>query len=251
VTTLSGSNTGDETQATILSKLTYTPLNKAGDSLTGALNYNVAASIVSAATVNLSTASSNVVEITGTTTITGITLADGQMRMVRFAAALTLTNSANLVIPTGANVTTAPGDWAVMVGRAGGVVHVSNYMRASGTPLFGNARDKVRNITANTATTTIDLNTGDEATVFKVTIAANTTITFTNPPPAPSGEIFNFTLITINDATAGRSMSFGNTIQWANKTLPPRTTTANAKDVWGFYVDGGVYAGALSIEDQG
>jgi hypothetical protein len=37
---LSGTNTGDETNSTILSKLGYTPLNKAGDTMTGTLVLN-------------------------------------------------------------------------------------------------------------------------------------------------------------------------------------------------------------------
>jgi hypothetical protein len=250
VSVLSGSNTGDETQASILAKLTYTPVNKAGDSMTGALNFAAGVSLAAAATVNLDSVLSNVVEITGTTTINSLLLADGHMRFLHFSASLTLKNGASLVLPTGQDIVTQAGDWAVVVGRASGVVQCLHYLPISGLPIFGNAREKVRNITANTAATTIDLNNGDGATVFKVTIAANTTITFTNPPPAPNGEIFNFTLITINDSTGGRAMSFGNSVQWAGGNLPPRTTTANAKDVWAFYVDGGIYAGSLAIDDQ-
>jgi len=248
---LSGSNTGDETAETILAKLPMVPVNKAGDSLTGALNFAPGAQIVSAASLNLSAVNSNVVEVTGVTQITSITLADGMMRFVRFAGRLTLVHGANLVLPTNASVITNPGDWAVLVGRPNGVVQCVNYMRASGMPVFGNSREKVRQILANTTSTVIDLNTGDEATVFKVTIASNTTITFINAPSSPTGEIFNFSLITINDATDGRAMAFGNTIEWAFKQLPARTTGANAKDVWSFYVDGSTYGGALSSQDQG
>jgi hypothetical protein len=249
-TAVSGSNTGDETQASIVTKLGYTPVNKSGDSMTGVLNFAAGVSLGAASTVNLDSVTSNVVEITGTTTINSLLLADGHMRFLHFSASLTLKNTASLVLPTGQDIVTQAGDWAVVVGRASNVVQCLHYLPISGLPIFGNAREKVRNITANTAATIIDLNNGDGATVFKVTIAANTTITFTNPPPAPNGEIFNFTLITINDGTGGRAMSFGNPMQWAGGNLPPRTTTANAKDVWAFYVDGGVYGGALSIDDQ-
>jgi hypothetical protein len=248
---LSGSNTGDETTETILAKLSMVPVNKAGDTLTGALNFAPGAQVVSAAALNLSSINSNVVEVTGVTQITSVALADGAMRFVRFAGRLTLAHGANLVLPTGASIITNPGDWAVLVGRSGGVVHCLNYLRASGMPVFGNSREKVRQILANTASTVIDLNTGDEATVFKVTIATNTTITFINPPPAPAGEIFNFSLITINDATDGRAMAFGNTIEWSYKQLPSRSTAPNAKDLWSFYIDNGVYGGSLSSQDQG
>jgi hypothetical protein len=251
VSTLSGSNTGDETQASILQKLTYTPVNKGGDTMAGVLNFAPAASLASAATINLDSVLSNVVEITGNTTISAINLADGHMRFVRFASSLILTENNVIDLPTGSNIKTQAGDWAVFVGRASGVTQCLNYMTALGVPIFGNARERSRTVIANTASTVIDLNNGDGATVFKVYVQANTTLTFTNPPPSPNGEFFNFTVITINDATGGRAMSFGNTIQWAGGLLPPRTTTANAKDVWTFYVDdAAVYAGSLSIADQ-
>jgi len=251
VTTLSGSNTGDETKTTLVNKLGYTPMNKSGDKINGAFDFADGVSLASAATLNLSAVNSNVVEVTGNVTITSVVLADGQMRFVRFSGEPKLTHGANLVLPTKATIAVEPGDWAILVGRAGSPVHCLHYARATGVPVIGNSREIVRNITANTATTTIDLNNGDDATVFKITIAANTTINFTNPPPSPNGEIFNFSVITINDGTAGRAMAFGNTIQWSNKQLPPRTTAANAKDVWAFYIDNGVYGGSLSIQDQG
>lgn len=251
ISTLSGSNTGDETQASILTKLTYTPVNRGGDNMTGPLNFAASATLASAGTLNLDSVLSNVVEITGTATISALNLSDGHMRFVRFASSLTLTDGATLDLPSGENIKTQAGDWAVFVGRASGVTQCVNYMTALGIPIIGNARERMRAVTANTSATTIDLNNGDGATIFKVSIQANTTLTFTNPPPSPNGEFFNFTVITINDATGGRAMSFGNAIQWAGGLLPSRTTAANAKDVWAFYVDdAGVYGGTLSIEDQ-
>jgi hypothetical protein len=117
------------------SPLGYTAVNKAGDSLTGALNEAQGADIASASTVNLTTATGNYVRITGTTAITGITLAQGAARTVVFAAALTLTNSASLILPSGANITTAAGDSAVFRGEASGVVRCVSYMKASGEAL--------------------------------------------------------------------------------------------------------------------
>ncbi len=93
------------------------------------------ANIASAATVNLNNATGDAVDITGTTTITAITLAEGALRIVRFTGALILTNGASLVLPTGANITTAAGDYAVFKGYAAGVVRVVGYTRASGAPL--------------------------------------------------------------------------------------------------------------------
>jgi hypothetical protein len=90
------------------------------------------ADIASAATINLETSTGDLVDVTGTTTITAITLNDGHERTVRFTGVLTLTNGASLVLPGAANITTAAGDFAVFRGYAAGVVRCVSYDRASG-----------------------------------------------------------------------------------------------------------------------
>lgn len=89
------------------------------------------ADIASATTTNLDTATGNYINITGTTTITGITLAEGKQRLVRFTGALILTHGANLVLPNASNITTATGDFALFVGDAGGVVRCVGYFRTN------------------------------------------------------------------------------------------------------------------------
>ena len=91
--------------------------------------------IASAATINLTTATGNLVDVTGTSTITAITLADGLQRTVRFTGALTLTNGASLILPSGADITTAAGDFAIFRGYASSVVRCVSYTRASGLPI--------------------------------------------------------------------------------------------------------------------
>lgn len=95
------------------------------------------ADIASAATLNLDAATGDLVDVTGTTGITAITMADGRVRTVRFTGALTLTNGASLVLPSGANITTAAGDYAIFRGYAAGVVRCVGYFRASGKPVAG------------------------------------------------------------------------------------------------------------------
>lgn len=85
------------------------------------------ADIASTSTVNLDSATGNLVDITGTTTITAITLADGRERTVRFTGALTLTNGASLVLPHARNIVTAAGDLARFRGYSGGVVRLVAY----------------------------------------------------------------------------------------------------------------------------
>jgi len=118
-----------------LSRAALGAVNIAGDTLTGALNEKHGADIASASTINLTTATGNVVDVTGTTTITAVTLAEGAERVVRFTGALILTHGSSLILPTAANITTVAGDFAVFRGYAAGVVRCTDYQRADGTPL--------------------------------------------------------------------------------------------------------------------
>jgi hypothetical protein len=93
------------------------------------------ADIASAATINLDTATGDLIDVTGTTTITAITLAEGLEKTVRFTGALTLTHGASLVLPGGANILTAAGDFAVFRGYAAGVVRCVVYTRSAIPPV--------------------------------------------------------------------------------------------------------------------
>lgn len=82
--------------------------------LLGAMEWVKGADIASATTLNLTTATGNGVHVTGTTTITGVTLGSGMVRLVIFDGALTLTHHAtNNNLPGAANITTAAGDRAI------------------------------------------------------------------------------------------------------------------------------------------
>ena len=100
--------------------------------LLGAMDWFKGADIASASTVNLTTATGNGVHITGTVTITAITLGSGMWRLVIFDGILTLTHHAtNNNLPGGANITTAAGDRA-LYWSDGTTVYCSAYQRASG-----------------------------------------------------------------------------------------------------------------------
>jgi hypothetical protein len=85
------------------------------------------ADVASATTTNLETATGFLVDVTGTTTITGITLSEGHSRVVRFTGILTLTHGSSLILPGAASITTAAGDFAIFVGYAAGVVRCLSY----------------------------------------------------------------------------------------------------------------------------
>ncbi|RWK79648.1 MAG: hypothetical protein EOR51_12125 [Mesorhizobium sp.] len=107
-------------------------------------NFNTYSSdMLSAATVNLANATGTIVNVTGTVTITALgTVAAGAERVLIFAGILTLThNASSLILPTGANITTAAGDVATMRSKGGGNWVCVGYQRANGKPLVVNVDD--------------------------------------------------------------------------------------------------------------
>jgi hypothetical protein len=89
------------------------------------------ADIASATTTDLGAVPGHQHDITGTTTITGFgTVAAGIWKIIKFEGVLTLTHHAtNLILPGGANITTADGDVAVMVSDGGGAWRCAAYQQ--------------------------------------------------------------------------------------------------------------------------
>lgn len=99
--------------------------------------YNKGADIATASTLNLNSATGDYVRLTGTTTVTGITLAEGLERTCVCAGAFILTDGSGnspqgIICPGAANITTAAGDVFVVRGEASGTVRVVAYTRANG-----------------------------------------------------------------------------------------------------------------------
>lgn len=99
------------------------------------------ADIASASTLSLPAGGGGVFNITGTTGITGISSAQGGRTVwLKFAGALTLTNSGSFILAGGANITTAAGDWYAFTNDAaqdasGSTWRMSGFVKASGSPL--------------------------------------------------------------------------------------------------------------------
>ena len=116
---------GNFTAGTITASLTgAASLNvlKAGDTMSGALNEAPVTTIASGSTVNLATATSNTVTVTGTSTINSFgTIASGARRALIFSGVCTVTNSANIINVTGANIVTAANQTLEYVSLGSGV----------------------------------------------------------------------------------------------------------------------------------
>ena len=151
----------DMTLVGLATTQTLTNKTLASPMFTGPINEVRGSDIASASTINLTTSTGNLVDVTGTTTITAITLADGAERTVRFTGALTLTNGASLVLPGGANITAAAGDFATFRGYAAGVVRCSGYVKASGAAVVAasGALVYLSTVTASAASS-VDVETG-------------------------------------------------------------------------------------------
>ena len=92
------------------------------------------ANIASAATTEIWQSDGELVHITGTTTITSLGTASraGEVRMLIFDGALTLTDGANLVIQGNANVTTAADDMALVYADTT-TKHYVTFFKANGS----------------------------------------------------------------------------------------------------------------------
>lgn len=139
----------------------------------GTVNLLTGASVASAATINLSGTTGNLVHITGTTTITAVTLAKGP-RTVIFDGALTLTHHAtNNNLPGGANITTAAGDRATYWSD-GTTVYCLAYVRASlGSTVTRSARTSNTVLGATDSGKLVDITSG----TFSQTFSAAATLT--------------------------------------------------------------------------
>ena len=107
------------------------------------------ASVASATTTDIGAANSLSVEITGTTTITGFGTAYSGPRLLRFAGALTLTDSASLSLPGAANITAAAGDTCIAVPNlAANGWNVVSYQRAAALPAVSGANTDITSLGA-------------------------------------------------------------------------------------------------------
>ncbi len=131
-----------------------------------AVDFAQGSDVASATTTDIGAATGNFVDVTGTTTITGLgTIQAGSVRFVRFTGILTLTHDGtSLILPTGANVTTAAGDRAIFVSLGSGNWICLAYQRADGTPLGSAYTPTVANALSGSVIQVVNTQTGAVAT---------------------------------------------------------------------------------------
>lgn len=174
-----------------------------------AFNNAVRVDVASATTTDIGAAASNYVRVTGTTTITGLgTIASGAEREVLFAGILILThNATSLILPTGANITTAAGDTALFVSEGSGNWRCVNYQRASGAALATSSNPQIVAMAKATGVTlnkqynvsgAVKNSTGNYTFSFSANIDANAVIVAAARDAAQSGDC----VITAQSASA-------------------------------------------------
>jgi hypothetical protein len=143
----------------------------------------------------------NYFDVTGTTTITSINTTGGAGTQIKlhFDGALTLTHHAtNLILPGGANITTAAGDEAEFLEYGAGTYRCTNYMKADGTAVVAAAGGGTWTLISSqvaSASSSIDFTTGIDSTYDAyVVIASNIT-------PASSGPAMNMRISTDGGST--------------------------------------------------
>jgi len=158
---------------------------------------------------------------------TGVTISSGVVTATEFD----ISGSSNTLTAGGLSVGVATATTSIVV--AGIVTTNSSGIDLGGTILN---ESELKNYTetvyaqGNTGTsTTLNLVNGN---VFTATLTGNCTFTFTTGVTSGAA---SFTLILTNDAAAGRSITWPVAVKWPNNTIPVRTTTANATDIWSFF----------------
>jgi len=105
----------------------------------------------------------NMFDVTGTTGFSVMTVATNRKFTLQFDGILTLTNGASIILPGGANFTTAAGDVLECQSIAANTVIVTNIAKADGTAVVAGATSVIETQTPSAAST-VTFNTGIDST---------------------------------------------------------------------------------------
>ena len=248
-----GTNTGDETQATIKSKLGITTLSGAntGDQTSVSGNAGTADRLTTPRTINgvAFDGSANIVVLPNVNNTsdadkpvsTAQAAADAAVQATAASDATAKANARQAALVSGTNIKTVNGNTLLGSGdlTTGDVMLTGTQTLTNKTltaPAVNGYTEGVT--TANTGTAyTINITT---ASVQILTLTANCTYTF---PAAVAGK--SFLLVQKQDATGSRTATWPAAVKWPSGTAPTLTATANKSDVFGFTSDGTSWYGRV------
>ncbi len=195
-------------------------------------------SVSSASSVDLGAEAASVITISGTTTITSFgTVSAGIWKWVVFSGALTLThNGTSLILPTGANITTAAGDCAMFVSAGSGNWRCLSYLRANGQPLVNSGNFSDGSASAPGIAFSNDSNTG----IYRIGadsmgFSTNGTLRLTVDTSAITSTL---KAVLPNGTEGAPALSFGDSDSGIY-AASANTVSIAAAGVTGFRVDGG------------
>lgn len=183
-----------------------------GGNMSGTINEVLAPAVASAASPDIWSGAGNALHITGTTSVTGFAAAPqpGARRTLVFDGGLTLTNGSNLILPTGANITTRAGDSCVVLAETTTKFRIVSYLRADGGALAGNFRSQGPTSVSTTST----LPSSAIGQLVQITAAVAVTL-----PAADQYGVIAFQNISSGTATLVASVMNINGAAWTNYTL--------------------------------
>lgn len=226
--------------------------------ITGAYpNFNITSAdqFVGTVTSVSGTGTVNGLTLTGTVTSTGSLTLGGSLTGVNLTSQVTGT----LPIGNGGTGQTTYTNGQLLIGNTTGntltkatLTAGTNITITNGTGSITVAAPSLMPLSAINAlgnqTGSISINVSAHDT-FSLTLTGNVTISsFTGLPTTPYG----FTIITTQDATGGRSLTWPTGSKYAGGVVPPITTTANAVDIWNVYTynNGSFYVVSLAVKDS-
>ena len=227
-------------------------------SITGSYpNFNITSAdqFVGTVTSVSGTGTVNGLTLTGTVTSTGSLTLGGSLTGVDLTSQVTGT----LPIGNGGTGQTTYTNGQLLIGNTTGntltkatLTAGTNITITNGTGSITVAAPSLMPLSALNAlgnqTGSISINVSAHDT-FSLTLTGNVTISsFTSLPTTPYG----FTIITTQDATGGRSLTWPTGSKYAGGVVPPITTTANAVDIWNVYTynNGSFYVVSLAVKDS-
>ena len=199
--------------------------------------------VASASTTDIGALDAGSLDVTGTTTITGLgTVSAGVRKLLTFAGVLTLThNATSLKLPTSANIATAAGDTALFESLGSGNWNCLVYHRKTGAPLVTTTSAALSAVTAALASNSASHGDFQINWDWQLSSAASYGLKIGESAASTKASSYLFSVVTASNSTAspiyatwvtsGLAGEFGFTPTGEVRMIPPQRNSASASNV--------------------